>query len=157
MADNIIVAVFGDANTACNAAHAINDLKDTGGANFKLKYGIVVTKDAEGDVSVLESEAHPFRGTKVGAVVGGLIGLLGGAPIAAVAALLGATVGGINDAGMAVLKSNMVTKVKSEMHPETTAVIIEADEENPAAVDDIVAKGGGRVFRKPYSSVMSHS
>jgi len=107
-----------------------------------------VTKDDQGEVSVLESEVHPFRGTKVGAVVGGLIGLIGGAPLAAVGALLGATVGALNDSGMAVLKSFDMGAFKDDMKPGTTAVILEAHEASPAAVDEIVAQGGGRIFRK---------
>ena len=148
MVDNIIVATFSNVNAAHDAARAIKDLKDAGGTKFKLKSGVIVTKDDQGSVSVLESDVHPFHGTKVGVVVGGLIGLIGGAPVAAVAALLGATVGAINDAGMAILGSATVTSIKSEMQPGMTAVIIEADEDSPNAVDDIVARGGGRVFRQ---------
>ena len=148
MVDNIIVATFSNVNAAHDAARAIKDLKDAGGTKFKLKSGVIVTKDERGSVSVLESDVHPFHGTKVGVVVGGLIGLIGGVPLATLAALLGATVGLINDAGMAILGSATVTSIKSEMQPGMTAVIIEADEASPNAVDDIVAQGGGRVFRQ---------
>ena len=148
MVDNIIVATFSNVNAAHDAARAIKDLKDAGGTKFKLKSGVIVTKDERGSVSVLESDVHLFHGTKVGVVVGGLIGLIGGAPVAAVAALLGATVGAINDAGMAILGSATVSSIKSEMKPGMTAVIIEADEASPNAIDDIVAQGGGRVFRE---------
>jgi uncharacterized membrane protein len=148
MVDNIIVATFSNVNAAHDAARAIKDLKDAGGTKFKLKSGVIVTKDDRGWVSVLESDVHPFHGTKVGVVVGGLIGLIGGVPLATLAALLGATVGVINDAGMAILGSATVTSIKSEMQPGMTAVIIEADEASPNAVDDIVAERGGRVFRE---------
>jgi uncharacterized membrane protein len=148
MVDNIIVATFSNVNAAHDAARAIKDLKDAGGTKFKLKSGVIVTKDDRGSVSVLESDVHPFHGTKVGVVAGGLIGLIGGVPLATLAALLGATVGLINDAGMAILGSATVTSIKSEMQPGMTAVIIEADEASPKAVDDIVAKGGERVFRE---------
>ena len=147
MADNIIVATFSNVNAAHDAARAIKDLTDAGGTKFKLKSGVIVTKDDQGSVSVLDSDVHPFHGTKVGVVVGGLIGLIGGVPLATLAALLGATVGLINDAGMAILGSATVTSIKSEMQPGMTAVIIEADEASPNAVDDIVAQGKGRVFR----------
>ena len=140
MVDNIIVATFSSVDAAHDAARAIKDLKEAGGTKFKLKSGVIVCKDERGSVSVLESDVHPFHGTKVGVVVGGLIGLIGGVPLATVAALLGATVGLINDAGMAILGS--------EMQPGMTAVIIEADEASPNAVDDIVAQAGGRVFRQ---------
>ena len=148
MADNIIVAAFSSVNAAHDAARAIKDLKDAGDTKFKLKSGVIVSKDEQGSVSVLESDVHPFHGTKVGVVVGGLIGLIGGVPLATVSALLGATVGAINDAGMAILGSASMTTIKSQMKPGMTAVIIEANEASPNAVDDIVAQGGGRVFRQ---------
>ena len=148
MADNIIVATFSSVNAAHDAARAIKGLTDAGGTKFKLKSGVIVSKDEQGSVSVLNSDVHLFHGTKVGVVVGGLIGLIGGVPLATVAALLGATVGLINDAGMAILGSATVSSIKSEMKPGMTAVIIEADEASPNAVDDIVAQGKGRVFRQ---------
>ena len=147
MADNIIVATFSSVNAAHDAARAIKGLTDAAGAEFKLKSGVIVSKDEQGSVSVLNSDVHLFHGVKVGVVVGGLIGLIGGVPLATLAALLGATVGLINDAGMAILGSATMTSIKSEMKPGMTAVIVEADEASPNAVDDIVALGKGRVFR----------
>jgi uncharacterized membrane protein len=147
MAENLIVAVFSNTQAACDVAGAIKNLESSG-SEIKLKSGILVTKDERGDVSVLDAESHPFRGSKVGIVVGGLIGLLGGAPIAAVGALLGATVGAINDSGMAILRSATVSSIKDAMHPGTTAVILEADEVHPNAVNEIVEQAGGRVFRE---------
>lgn len=151
MADNITVAIFSSVKAAYDAADAINSLKDAPGAKFKLKSGVIVTKDDRGEVSVLEAENHPFSGMKVSTVVGGLIGLIGGAPLAAVGALLGATVGAIDAGGKAFLRSATVASIKDAMHPGTTAVIIEAKEASPNAVDDIVAKLGGRVFREAHS------
>ena len=148
MVDNIIVATFSNVNAAHDAARAIKDLKEAGGTKFNLKSGIIVSKDEQGSVSVLKSDVHLFHGTKVGVVVGGLIGLIGGVPLATLGALLGATVGVINDAGMAILGSATMSSIKSEMKPGMTAVIIEADEASPNAIDDIVAQGGGRVFRE---------
>ena len=66
MVDNIIVATFSNVNAAHDAARAIKDLKEAGGTKFKLKSGVIVTKDDQGSVSVLESDVHPFHGTKVG-------------------------------------------------------------------------------------------
>ncbi len=148
MADNIIVAVFSTVSPAYETAKAVMALKEARGSGFKFKSGIIVSKDPRGDVSVLESDAHPFRGMKVGAAVGGLIGLIGGAPIAAIGALLGSTMGAIGGAGTAILKSATVSSIKKAMQPGTVAVIVEAEEENPAAIDDIVAQHGGRVFRE---------
>ena len=148
MVDNVIVATFSSVDAAHDAARAIKALTDEGGNKFELKSGVIVSKDERGSVSVLESDVHLFHGTKVGVLVGGVIGLIGGVPLATLAALLGATVGLINDAGMAILGSATLTSIKSEMQPGMTAVIIEAKEASPNAVDDIVAQGKGRVFRQ---------
>jgi len=148
MVDKIIVAVFSSVDAAYDAARAIKGLKDAGDTKFKIESGLIVTKDDRGEVTVLESDQNPFGGTKVGAVVGGLIGLIGGAPMAALGALLGATTGAIRDGVMAFLGSNTVSEIKQQMEPGKTAVIIEANEISPNAVDDIVAQGGGRVFRQ---------
>ncbi len=153
MADKLIVAVFSNVNAAYDAAKAINELKDTPGTKFKVKSGIIATKDDQGEVSVLETKSgHLFHGTKVGAVVGGVVALIGGAPMVAVAALMGATVGVVRDAGMAIVKSTTLTSVKKAMKPGTTAVIFEAFEPSPTEVDDIVARGGGHVFRESAAS-----
>ena len=148
MADKIIVGVFDSVDAARDAATAIKGLHDQGETKFKLESGVIVTKDDRGEVSVVEADHNPFHGTKVGTVIGGLIGLIGGVPLAVAGALLGATAGVINDGGMAVLRGRTVTSITNEMHPGRTAVIIEADEDTPNAIDDIVAKGGGKVFRE---------
>ena len=149
MADKLIVAVFSSVKAAYDAAKAINELTDAPGTKFKVKSGIIATADDRGKVSVLESESgHLFRGTKVGAVVGGLVALIAGAPMAAVAALMGATLGVVHDAAMAIFKSATLTSIKMEMKPGTTAVIFEAYEPSPTEVDDIVTREGGRVFRE---------
>ena len=53
--DRIIVATFSDSNKAYDAAKAVKDLKDAGGIDFKLKTGVIIAKDQNGNVSVLES------------------------------------------------------------------------------------------------------
>ena len=53
MVDNIIVATFSNVNAAHNAAKAIGDLTKADGTHLKLKSGVILTKDAHGDVSCL--------------------------------------------------------------------------------------------------------
>lgn len=87
MADRIIVATFENANAAYDAASAIKNLKNTGITEFKLKAGVMVGKDDRGNVSVLEERDRPLFGTAVGTITGALIGLIGGAPSAAMGRL----------------------------------------------------------------------
>jgi hypothetical protein len=63
MTDRIIVATFDNANAAYDAASAIKGLKTAGIADFKLKAGVMVSKDDRGNVSVLENKDRPLLGT----------------------------------------------------------------------------------------------
>jgi uncharacterized membrane protein len=148
MADTIIVATFDNTNNAYEAAEALKKLKDQKIIDFKPKAGVMVKKDDNGNVSLLETKDRPLFGTAVGTAVGALIGLIGGAPGAALGAALGATSGVGSDAIMASLDSDFVESVTSEIHPGTTAIIVEADEKSTRPVDDIVAAGGGQVRRQ---------
>jgi uncharacterized membrane protein len=148
MTDRIIVATFDNTNAAYDAASAIKGLKQRGIADFKLKTGVMVGKDDRGNVSVLESKERNLLGTAVGTVSGALIGLIGGAPGSALGAALGATAGLGGDAVMAGLDSDFVEQVTRDMRPGRTAIIVEADEGSTRPVDDIVALGGGHVYRQ---------
>lgn len=148
-ADKIIVATFSDTNNAYDAAKAVKNLKDAGGTDFKLKTGVMIAKDQNGNVLVPESRSRPLFGTAVGTATGALIGLIGGAPGAAVGAALGATTGLSADAVTSMLDSEFVNSVRVSMRPGTAAIIVEADEGSTRAVDDIVARAGGQVYRQP--------
>jgi uncharacterized membrane protein len=97
---------------------------------------------------LLESKDRSLLGTAVGTVTGALIGLIGGAPGMALGAALGATTGLGGDVVMEALDTDFVDSVTTEMRPGMTAVIVEANEGSTRAVDDIVALGGGRVYRQ---------
>jgi hypothetical protein len=49
---------------------------------------------------------------------------------------------------MATLDEDFVDSVTKEMRPGMTALIVEADEKSTRPVDDIVALGGGHVYRQ---------
>jgi len=147
MTDRIIVATFPNANAAYDAASAIKNLKDAGVTKFKLKAGVMIKKDL-GNVSLLEDRDRPLLGGLVGTTAGALIGLIGGAPGAALGAALGATAGLSGDLVTAALDSDFIDSVTTEMRPGMTALVVEADEGSTRAVDDIVALGGGQVYRQ---------
>ena len=148
MTDRIIVATFDDANAAYDAASAIKELKDAGVADFKLKAGVMVSKDDKGNVSVLEDKNRSLLGTMVGAVSGAPVGLIGGAPGALLGAGAGATAGLTGDAVAAGFDDDFVENVTGDMRPGTTAIIVEADEGSTRPVDDIVALRHGNVYRQ---------
>src|SRR5262245_18060142 len=144
MSDQIIVATFNNTNAAYDAASAIKGLKDKGISDLKVKAGVMVKKDDLGNLSLLESKDRPFWGTAIGTAAGALIGLIGGAPGAAVGAASGLS----GDVVMSALDSDFVDSVTHDMRPGMTAIIVEADEKSTRPVDDIVALGGGHVYRQ---------
>jgi uncharacterized membrane protein len=148
MSEQIIVATFNNTNAAYDAVTAMKALKDKGLTDFKPKAGVMVKKDDRGNLSLIESKERPLWGTAVGTVTGALIGLIAGAPGAAIGAALGATSGLTGDAVMSALDSDFVDSVTKEMRPGMTAIVVEADEKSTRPVDDIVALGGGHVYRQ---------
>ena len=148
MADQIIVATFNTTNAAYDAASALKALKEQGITDLKVKAGVMVKKDDRGNLSLLESKDRLPWGTTVGTAAGALIGLIGGAPGAALGAALGATSGLGGDLVMAALDSDFVDSVTKDMRPGMTAIIVEADEKSTRPVDNIVALGGGHVYRQ---------
>ena len=150
MVKHVIVAMFKDKDAAVGAATAIKSLATSGTAKFKLKAGVMLRKDDQGNVSPLEAHDRPLHQTKFGATVGALIGLIAGPAGAALGAALGAGVGVIGDAVTWGLSSAFVNSVTSEMGPGTTAIIVEADEGDPGPVNEIVKLGGGRVYREAF-------
>jgi len=151
MSDQIIVATCPSTNAAYDAIAAMKSLKDQGVSDFKPKAGVLVKKDDKGNLSVLESKERPLWGTGVGTASGALIGLLGGAPGAALGAALGAMSGLTGDAVLESLDEDFVDSVSQEMLPGMTAIVVEADEKSTRPVDEIVAAGGGHVYRQDNS------
>ncbi|WP_296742636.1 DUF1269 domain-containing protein [Mesorhizobium sp.] len=147
MADRIIVATFSDMNSAYDVAGAVKRLQDAG-SSFNVKAGLMVKKDDRGNVSLLESKERPLFNTAVGTGTGALIGLLGGAPGMALGAAIGALTGVSGDAIMSTLDDDFVDSVTTQMRPGMTALIVEADEGSTQAIDDIVARNGGHIFRQ---------
>ena len=148
MADTIIVATFDNTNAAYDTASELKKLTDQKIIDFKPKAGVMVKKDDRGNVSLVESKERPLWGTGIGTVAGALIGLIAGAPGAALGAALGATSGLSGDAVMSALDEDFVESVTKDMRPGMTALIVEADEKSTRPVDDIVALGGGHVYRQ---------
>src|SRR5262245_60244064 len=149
MSEQIIVATFDNTNAAYEAATALKNLKDKGITDFKPKAGVMLKKDDRGNVSLLESKARPLFGTAVGTATGALIGLIAGAPGAAMGAALGATAGLGGDAVLGSLDEDFIDNVTQELRPGMTAIIVEADEKSTRPVDELVAQGGGHVYRPP--------
>ncbi|MGB8422924.1 DUF1269 domain-containing protein [Paraburkholderia sp.] len=148
MAQELIVAVFDSVDVAERAGRDFRNFeeKDLG---FKVESGVLVQKDATGNLILLDKQTRPFWGTVIGALTGGLIGMLGGPVGAALGFTIGASGGLAEHAIKDTLDSELVDAISSKLSPGSVAFILEAQEASPFEVDNIVLGYGGHVFRKP--------
>lgn len=147
MAQQLIVAVFDSVNVAERAGTDFRNFaeKDIG---FKIESGVLVQKDANGKLILLDQQTRPFWGTVIGALTGGLIGLLGGPTGAILGFTVGASAGLTEHVLNDVLDSELTTSISSKLNAGNVAFIIEAEEASPFEVDNIVRGYGGTVFRR---------
>jgi uncharacterized membrane protein len=147
MTRQLIVAVFGSVETARQAANDFDALSEKN-EGFHIENG-VVEKDANGKLAVLDAESRPFKGGVIGAIAGGLLGLLAG-PLGVVTGMAAGAGAGIlaQAAGNALLDGTFVETVAARLVPGSVAVILEAKEDTPFSVDNVVTGFGGKVFRQ---------
>jgi len=144
----LIAAVFDSVEVAERAGRDFREFeeKDLG---FKIASGALVQKDVTGKLNVLDERTRPFWGTVIGALTGGLLGMLGGPTGAVLGFTIGASGGLAEHAIKETLDSELVASVSAKLASGSVAFILEAQEVSPFEVDNIVHGYGGSVFRKP--------
>jgi uncharacterized membrane protein len=152
MTNRIIVATFDDTKSAYEAARMFKALKDEERSGFKLKTGVMVEKDRQGNVSLLETKHRSLFGTAVGTAAGALIGLIGGPPGMALGAMIGASAGAATYEVKSGFDEDFVSSVVTDMSLGKTAIIVEADEMSTRPIDDIVSAHGGHIYRQVLPS-----
>ena len=150
MAQQLIVAVFDNVDVAERAGRDFRNFeeKDLG---FKIESGVLVQKDATGKLILLDKQTRPFWGTVIGALTGGLIGMLGGPAGALLGFTIGASGGLAEHAIKDTFDDDLVASISGKLTPGHVAFILEAQEASPFEVDNIVLGYGGSVFRKPLA------
>lgn len=147
MAQQLIVAVFDSVDIAERAGRDLRNFeeKDLG---FKIESGVLVQKESAGKLKLLDEHTRPFWGTVIGALTGGLIGMLGGP----VAAALGFTIGASGGLAEREIKEKLdhawVESISSKLAAGSVAFILEAQEATPFEVDNIVRGYGGSIVRQ---------
>ncbi|SAK57148.1 DUF1269 domain-containing protein [Caballeronia ptereochthonis] len=150
MAQELVVATFKNLDVAERAARDFRNF-ETDNVGFKIESGVMVQNDAAGQLTVLHKYTQSFWGTVIGAVTGGLIGLLGG-PAGVLAGLtIGAGAGLAGRAVEDVLDRRLTKSISSELLPGNVALILEVKEPAPFEVENVVLGYGGKVFRQPLA------
>ena len=140
-----VVVVFPSETQAYQGSRALKDLHAEGSLTL---YGMaVIAKDAKGDFSIKEANDPGPLGTAVGAMAGGIIGVLGG-PLGVLSGVAGGSViGSMLDLFNLGVGEDFITKVSSELEPGRCAIVAEIAEDWRTPLDTRMESLGGTVLR----------
>jgi uncharacterized membrane protein len=140
---HLIVLTFDNVEEAGRVRKTLHDVQDRG--YLSLDDSAVVVKDEDGKVHVKD---EMDRGVKVGAVGGGVLGLLIGSvifPLAGVVvgALGGALVGSLADLG---IQKSFVKEVSEALEPGNSALFLVVREANPNVALAALKPYAGKIY-----------
>jgi uncharacterized membrane protein len=140
-----VVVVFPGEPQAYQGARALKDLHAEGSLTL---YGMaVISKDAQNKLSIKEAADGGPLGMAVGALVGGLVGVIGG-PISVLAGAAGGTlIGSVADLYSYGVGADFVLKVSNELGSGKTAIVAEIAENWTTPLDTRMESLGGIVLR----------
>ena len=144
--DKLIVTVFDDEPKAYEGLKAFKELDADN--SITLYAAAVISKDADGVVSVKQTGDQGPAGMALGLVLGSLIGLLGGPVGVAVGAATGTLGGSLYDLAQLGVGSDFLDEVSRQLLPGKTAVLAEIDEEWVTPLDTRMEALGGAVVRR---------
>ena len=148
----MLVAAYTDPNAGAQALDALKDAKSQGA--FDYDDAAVVSRDADGNVHIKETgDMSTGKGAGIGALIGGVIGILGGPAGIAIGAGAGAAIGGIaahSDAGFnnetlerigAALPAGTSSLAVTTSRDFVEAVRQEAGDDNVASAAEEISAG----------------
>jgi len=148
--ERMLVVVFNDESKAYEASRALNQLDAEGSITIHAES--VITKNADGTVTVKQADGDfPIR-TIGGTAIGSLVGLLGGPVGIGVGALAGTMVGSLSDLFVAGVDSDFLSEVSGTLTPGKHAVVADISEEWVTPVDTRMEALNGFVFRTARKS-----
>jgi uncharacterized membrane protein len=146
-----VVVTFSDEAAAYEGTRALKALDAEG---ILTLYGLaVVGRDSAGNPAIKQAADDGPLGTAVGALAGGLIGLIGGPVGVVVGAGGGAALGSVRDLIHLGVDESFVADVSGRLAAGQTAVIAEVAEEWVTPLDTRMEAIGGTVVRAPRVDV----
>ena len=149
--DRMLVVVFDNETKAYDGKETLTQL-DAEGSISVYAYA-VVSKQADGTVTVKQEDDYGPIGTLLGTSFGGLIGLLGGPAGFAIGLATGAVAGGAVDIHNLRISGDFIDDVNKALTPGKFAVVAEIDEDWTTPLDTRMEAIGGTVFRRALSEV----
>ena len=149
--ERMLIVVFDNEKKAFEGKSALRQLDLEG--SIAIYAGAVVTKHADGTVSVKQYDDFGPLGTLTGTAIGSLIGLLGGPAGVVIGGLSGLTMGALYDLDSALVGVDFVDDVLKSLTPNKLAIVAEVEEEWTTPVDTRMEALGGTVFRRSLIEV----
>jgi uncharacterized membrane protein len=149
--DRMLVVVFDTEPKASEGRRLLSMLENEG--SIVIYSYAVLAKDAQGKVTIKQTDDQGPVGTLVGTSLGSLIGVLGGPAGLAVGAAVGLLAGSAADLDNARVGDDFVDDVGKKLTPGKFAVAAEIQEDWTTPVDTRMEAIGGTVFRRALSDV----
>jgi len=148
--EKMLVVVFDDESKAYEGSRALKQLDAEG--SITIYEESVIKKNADGTVTVKQSEGDfPIR-TVGGTAIGSLIGLLEGPIGLGIGAAAGLAAGIVGDLHVAGVNAEFLQDVGAALTPGKCAVVADISEEWVTPVDTRMEALGGAGFRTPRKS-----
>ena len=146
---NLIVMVFDDPEEAAQVRDSLKSVEHEG--RLSLDDSAVVVKDEKGKIHVKDQKD---RGVKVGAVSGGILGLLLAAVFFPIAGLvIGAVAGGLIGKSLDLgISKSFVKDVSDSMTENSSALFVVVRESDPAFALAALRKYEGKVLQTTLSA-----
>jgi len=119
---SIIYAVYNGQNTAIDVFKTMKSAQ--GATGERIESYAIVSKDLDGKVQVRDQRK---KDAGVGAVIGGVVGLLGGPAVAALAAGAGGVIGYLTGDAVGIPREK-VESMKESLTPDTSALVVVLDD-----------------------------
>ncbi len=150
--NKILVAVFNTESQAFEGLSALKDLHRDG--DISLYATMVLSKDAQGQVTTKQALDKTVSGTGYGLLLGSLAGVLAGPAGLLLGASLGSLTGMLFDLNRAGIDVQFISDVSLALAPGKTAVLADMDENWTVPIDTRLGVLGGVVFRRLRSEVI---
>lgn len=148
----MLVVVFDNESKASEGLNALRELDRNG--DITLYATAVVSKDANGKLSIKQAADQGPIGTATGLFAGSLIGLLGGPVVMAISVGVGTITGLAFDVSQDDTNVTFVDEVSAALSKGKTAIIAEIEEAWTVPLDTRFQSLGGIVFRRLRDEVV---
>ena len=149
--DRMLVVVFDTESNADEGRKALLRLENEG--SIGVYASAVLAKNADGTVTVMQTEDPGPVGPLVGSFLGSIIGLLAGPAGVGIGALVGLAGGSAAQLNNARIAGDFIDDVSNELRANKFAVVAEIQEGWTTPVDTRMEAIGGIVFRRALSDV----